>query len=125
VASYLSLIQNENSMKKVYSTEILANAWNIKNVLEQHDIEAVIKNENLFSVSGEVPFLECLPQIWVKHLDFVRAKQIIADLGSSSEEVGPDWVCASCGEPNLSNYAVCWSCESSHENAHENDLTNQ
>ena len=55
MASYLSLIQNENSMKKVYSTEILANAWNIKNVLEQHDIEAVIKNENLFSVSGESP----------------------------------------------------------------------
>jgi hypothetical protein len=112
-------------MKKVYSTEILANAWNIKNVLEQHDIEAVIKNENLFSVSGEVPFLECLPQIWVKPLDFVRAKQIIADLDASSEEVGPDWVCASCGESNLNNYAICWSCESSHGNAHENDLTIQ
>ena len=112
-------------MKKVYSTEILANAWNIKNVLEQHDIEAVIKNENLFSVSGEVPFLECLPEIWVKPLDFVRAEQIIADLDTSSEEAGPDWVCASCGESNLSNYAVYWSCESSHEKSHENDLTNQ
>ena len=112
-------------MKRVYSTEILANAWNIKNVLEQHDIEAIIKNENLFSVSGEVPFLECLPQIWVKPLNFVRAEQIIADLNASSEAVGPDWVCASCGESNLSNYAICWSCESSHENAHENDLTNQ
>ena len=108
-------------MKKVYSTEILANAWNIKNVLEQHDIEAMIKNENLFSVSGEVPFLECLTQIWVKPLDFVRAKQIIADLGASSEEVGPDWVCANCGESNWSNYAICWSCERSQEN----DLINQ
>ena len=102
-------------MKKVYSTEILANAWNIKNVLEQHDIEAVIKNENLFSVSGEVPFLECLPEVWVKPLDFARAEQLIAELDNSSQEVGPDWTCVGCGESNLSNYSICWSCESSQE----------
>jgi len=108
-------------MKMVYSTEILANAWNIKNVLEQNDIQAVIKNENLFSVSGEVPFIECLPEIWVKPLDFVRAEQIIAELDSAAEDFGPDWTCASCGESNLGNYSICWSCE----NSHENDLSNQ
>lgn len=108
-------------MKKVYSTEILANAWNIRNVLEQHDIQSVVKNENLFSVSGEVPFLECLPEIWVKPLDFVRATQIIAEIENSSEENGPDWTCPGCGESNLNNYSICWSCESSHET----QLTNQ
>ena len=108
-------------MKRVYSSEILANAWNIKNVLEQNDIEAVIKNENLFSVSGEVPFIECMPEVWVKPLYFERAKQIIAELGDMSEEDGPDWTCAGCGESNLSNYSICWSCNSSHEN----NLTNQ
>lgn len=102
-------------MKKVYSTEILANAWNIRNVLEQHDIESVIKNENLFSVSGEVPFLECLPEVWVKPLYFLRAKQIIADLENSLENNDPDWTCSDCGEVNLGNYSICWSCESSHE----------
>jgi len=102
-------------MKKVYSTEILANAWNIRNVLEQHDIESVVKNENLFSVSGEVPFLECLPQVWVKPLYFARATQIIAEIESSSIERGPDWTCVDCGESNLSNYSICWKCESSHE----------
>ena len=112
-------------MKKVYSTEILANAWNIKNVLEQHDIEAVIKNENLFSVSGEIPFLECMPEVWVKPLFFVRAQQIIAELEGSSEDTGPDWTCAACGESNLSNYFVCWSCESSQDSSHENSLSNQ
>jgi hypothetical protein len=111
-------------MKKVYSTEILANAWNIKNVLEQHDIKAVIKNENLFSASGEIPFIECMPEIWVKPLDVVRAEQIIAELEGLPEEIGPDWTCADCGEFSLSNYAVCWSCESSHEKTHENDLAN-
>lgn len=102
-------------MKKVYSTEILANAWNIRNVLEHHDIESVVKNENLFSVSGEVPFLECLPEVWVKPLYFTRAKQIIDELESSVEVDGPDWTCSDCGESNLNNYSICWSCESSHE----------
>ena len=105
----------ESTRKKVYSTEILANAWNIRNVLEQHDIAAVVKNENLFSVSGEVPFLECLPEVWVKPLYFERAKQIIAEIENVAEEQGPDWLCAACGEPNPSNYSICWSCESSHE----------
>jgi Putative prokaryotic signal transducing protein len=98
-------------MKKVYSTEILANAWNIRNVLEQHDIESVVKNENLFSVSGEVPFIECLPEVWVKPLYYARAKQIIEDIEKNIEEDGPDWVCSRCGESNLRNYSICWSCE--------------
>ncbi|GJM14248.1 MAG: hypothetical protein DHS20C12_26510 [Pseudohongiella sp.] len=102
-------------MKKVYSTEILANAWNIKNVLEQHDIDAIVKNENLFSVSGEVPLLECLPEVWVKPLYYARAKQIIAEMTDVAETSGPDWVCGDCGESNLANYSICWSCESSHE----------
>ena len=108
-------------MKKVYRTEILANAWNIRNVLEQHDIQSVVKNENLFSVSGEVPFLECMPEVWVKPLYFSRAIQIIAEIENSSEECGPDWNCSSCGEANLGNYSICWSCE----NSDETNLTNQ
>ena len=76
-------------MKRVYSTEILANAWHIRNVLEQYDIESVIRNENLFSVAGEVPFIECMPEVWVKPLYYRRAKQIIAELESSSQARGP------------------------------------
>lgn len=100
-------------MKKVYSTEILANAWNIRNVLEQHDIAAVVRNENLFSVSGEVPFIECMPEVWVKPIFAARAEQIIAELENSLEVKGPDWFCPDCGETNTSNFAVCWNCERS------------
>ena len=98
-------------MKKVYSTEILANAWNIRNVLEQHGIEAEVRNESLFSVSGEVPFIECMPEVWVKALFAKRAEQIIGELENAVELKGGDWVCAECGESNGINFAVCWSCE--------------
>ena len=97
-------------MKRVYSTEILANAWNIRNVLEQHDIQAEVRNENLFSVSGEVPFIECLPEVWVKSLYSVRAEEIIAGIENSVDVNGPDWLCSGCGESNTINFAVCWSC---------------
>ena len=102
-----------DKMKKVYSTEILANAWNIRNVLEQHDIEAEVRNENLFSVSGEVPFIECMPEVWVKSLYSARAEQIIAEIENSIEVKGPDWFCPDCGESNTINFAVCWNCERS------------
>lgn len=100
-------------MKKVYSTEILANAWNIRNVLEQHNIEAQVRNENLFSVSGEVPFIECMPEVWVNALYYIRAQQIIAELENGSDNEEPDWDCAGCGETNSSNFAVCWNCQCS------------
>ena len=115
------MIHHKFTMKKVYSTEILANAWNVRNVLEQHDIESVVKNENLFSVSGEVPFLECLPEVWVKPLYYDRARQIIEEIEKTNEDNGPDWICARCGESNLGNYSICWSCE----NSHAAQLTNQ
>lgn len=106
-----------SNMKKVYSTEILANAWNIRNVLQQHDIEAEVRNENLFSVSGEVPFIECMPEVWVQTLYAARAEQIIAQTQGPAEEEGPDWHCLACGESNASNFAVCWNCEGSEAKA--------
>jgi len=108
-------------MKKVYSTEILANAWNIRNVLEQHDIQSVVKNENLFSVAGEVPFLECMPEVWVEPLYYARAQEIIAQL-QESQENAPDWSCSGCGESNLGNYSICWSCGDSHDASRSDGL---
>jgi len=91
-------------------------AWHIRNVLEQHQISAVVKNEQLFSAAGEIPFAECLAEVWVKQkLDYQRAERIIRELQSEPETSGPDWICANCGESNTAAYAICWNCESSHD----------
>lgn len=103
-------------MKRVYSSENAAMAWHICNVLQQHDIEAMVKNERLFSVAGEVPFTECLAEVWVKQkLDHQRAERIIRELASDNSDAGPDWICVACGEDNLGSFAVCWNCEKSHD----------
>lgn len=103
-------------MKRVFTSESATMAWHMRNVLEQHEIAAVVKNDQLYSVAGEVPFVECMAEVWVKqNLDFQRAERIIKELESAAEISGPDWICVNCGEDNISNYAICWSCETSHD----------
>ncbi len=102
-----------NNMKRVYSTDNIAKAWNIRNVLEQYDIQAVVRNQQLYSIAGEVPITECMPEVWVKPLYFARAEQIIAEIENNPVTDGPDWQCRECGETNALNFALCWKCEAS------------
>lgn len=103
-------------MKRVYTSESAAMAWHMCNVLQQQEISAVVKNDKLYSVAGEVPFIECMTEVWVvKDLDFQRAERIIRELETQPDVPGPDWICRKCGEDNTYSYAICWSCESSHD----------
>ena len=50
-------------MKKVYTADSpAAIAWHFRNVLEQHGIASLVKNDLLYSVGGEVPIHECFCQ---------------------------------------------------------------
>ena len=97
-------------MKRVYSTESLAEVGHFRNVLEQNGIPCVIKNEQLSGALGEVPFLECLPELWVVNDgDLAKAEALVADLKKPGQQ-GQDWRCRHCKEHNDSQYAVCWNC---------------
>jgi hypothetical protein len=105
-------------MQKVYTSDTVAMAWHLRNVLEQHDIQAQVRNANLYSVAGELPINECLPEIWVGSLDVRRAEQIIKDLQLGCDEAGPDWQCQTCSEANAATFEICWNCQAVHsENA--------
>ncbi|PCJ25879.1 MAG: hypothetical protein COA96_06430 [SAR86 cluster bacterium] len=104
---------NQHMMKRVYTSDNVTQAWHIRNVLEQHDIRSVIKNENLYSASGEIPFTECLPEVWVNELYFVRAGQIIREIENSVESEAEDWTCNHCKEVNGASFALCWNCQTS------------
>lgn len=100
-------------MKRVYSSDTVALAWHIRNLLEQHNIHATVKNEQLYSVAGEVPLGECMPEVWVDDLVFSRAEKIIRDVENSTETEGDDWVCENCKESNGANFGLCWNCQAS------------
>ena len=99
-------------MKRIYTADSIAMAWHIRNVLQQHDIYAEVKNDRLASIAGETPITESMPEVWVKPLYVRRAEQIIKESIQSDEPGGEDWVCSSCGEDNLGSFGVCWNCQS-------------
>lgn len=98
--------------KRVYTSYSVPMAWHVRNVLQQHDIATTLKNDNLYSVSGEVPFTECMPEVWVDNsLDFSRAERIIGELESAADIEGADWACKTCGEINTVIFEICWNCQ--------------
>ena len=98
-------------MKRVYSNESLAQAGHIKNVLEQQGIPCFVRNEQLGGALGEVPFLECMPEVWVYDDDLIeRAHRIITDLTAEPATGADAWHCSACGETNEGQFAACWHC---------------
>ena len=97
-------------MKRVVSSESLAEIGHYRNVLEQNGVRCLIKNEQLSGALGEVPFLECLPELWVLNdRDLDRAESLLTDLKRESAG-GQDWRCRHCNQENEAQFAVCWSC---------------
>ena len=98
-------------MKKVTSSPSLVTIAHYKNLLESEGIPALIKNEHLGSVVGEVPFMEVWPELWVRNdLDLDRARQLIDATTVLAESDGSPWRCKTCKEENEPQFGACWSC---------------
>ncbi len=88
-------------------------AWHIKNVLENNAMPAMVKNEQLYSVAGEIPVTECMPEVWVVDpADFAGAEALIRKIQQENETTQADWICSTCQESNGGNFEICWSCQS-------------
>ena len=99
-------------MKRVYTADNVAMAWHVRNLLEQHDIAAIVRNDKLYSVAGEMPVHECLPEVWVEEkLNVRRAEQIIRKLAIPVPEEGEEWNCGNCDEVNAASFDLCWNCQ--------------
>jgi hypothetical protein len=97
-------------MKRVASAWSLAEIGHFRNVVEQAGIACFVKNEQLGGALGDVPFLECLPELWVyDDDDLVRAKRVIEELKRPAPP-GERWRCRHCHEDNDAEFAACWNC---------------
>ncbi len=97
-------------MKRVYRHESMAEVGLVRGLLEQSGIRCLIKNEQLSGALGEIPFLECQPELWVlRDQDAYRAKGIVRDHLRDAEPVD-DWKCPTCGEENEGQFSACWQC---------------
>lgn len=96
-------------MKRVVRAWTLAEIGLYRTVLEQNGIDCMIKNEQLAGALGDVPFLECSPELWVLNdADLAQAERLVEEL--KQPVVGSAWRCPHCGEDNEAEFAVCWKC---------------
>ncbi|MFH0813995.1 MAG: DUF2007 domain-containing protein [Pseudomonadota bacterium] len=97
-------------MKTVYSAPNIALVSLIKNILEGRGIECWIKNEFLAGAVGELPPIECWPQLCVDDDKFSEASHVVEEALSSETDATKDWECKSCGEDIEGQFTECWNC---------------
>ena len=101
-------------MKKLMTFALTerAQAALLKELLEREGIRCLLRNEQLFSAMGEIPFLECLPQLWVVDDEvYPRARQLLKNWLQEEEQAGREtWRCSRCGETHEGQFGACWKC---------------
>jgi hypothetical protein len=72
-------------------------------------IRCEVRNTTLSGAMGEIPFLECAPQVWLLDAgDEAQALEILRQLRLPI--VGARWRCAGCGEESGPQFGTCWKC---------------
>lgn len=98
-------------MQMVYSHENSFFVHNIKNILDEENIETFLKNEFAQGAVGEISAFDAWPQLWVVNdQDIQRALSIIKTAQLLHQ--GADWFCKQCAEANGASFEVCWNCQS-------------
>jgi len=98
-------------VRKVYTAESVIEVAHLRNVLEAAGIRCFVRNEGLAGVVGEIPYLECWPELWVvRNGDALRARGLIDDARQTASVPGPDWRCERCGELVEGQFDSCWRC---------------
>jgi hypothetical protein len=98
-------------MKKIFSSPIVGEIPQLRNMLEGAGIACLLRNEISAGLSGEVPRNECTPELWIQDDQrLAEALQIKADFQSPATVVGKDWPCPKCGEISEPQFTECWKC---------------
>ncbi len=100
-------------MIRFYSCENIIEAQQVLEALQQQNIKAEIVNPNLSSLTGEVPFTETWPTVWLMNAeDQYLARNIVEYLKHLRQKAYLDICCYECGEKNPGNFSSCWNCGS-------------
>jgi hypothetical protein len=97
-------------MRKVHTAESMIEIAHLRNLLESAGIACVVRNERLAGAMGEIPFVECWPELWVREPgQSLRARGLIDEALQPAAAAEP-WQCPGCGESIEPQFALCWRC---------------
>jgi Putative prokaryotic signal transducing protein len=98
-------------MKRVYCAKDPLMIGHLKNVLTTFGIRCVTRNLDLSTAAGELPLIECWPELWiVDDEQLLRARAILKKTLAPLEAVKKSWHCDGCGEEVEGQFSECWNC---------------
>ena len=97
-------------MKKIYSGSDPLLVHHLKNLLERENIQCGIAREHLGGGAGELPPIECWPELWCADADERCARALIELALSAGNEAPSPWTCPQCAENIEQQFTRCWNC---------------
>ena len=97
---------------KLYTATDLADATLLVDELARSGVRARVRNADLSSLAGQLPFAQVLPEVWLERDGDDYAGHSILDgyLERKALPIGEDRKCPECGEDNPANFELCWRC---------------
>jgi len=97
-------------MIKVFEDFDYMRVGQMQSLLESHDIKTFLKNQFGFGGTGELPFVETVPQLFViNDADAPRAQELL-EVELKAAEPRKAWVCKDCGMEIDGSFTDCWNC---------------
>ena len=89
-----------------------------KNMLAEEGVDCLVKNDRLSAAIGEIPFVECFPELWVIDDEIFPRARLLLDgwLTQDTDADAPPWFCENCGEQSMPQFAACWKCSQPRDN---------
>lgn len=99
-------------MQKVYSHQNGAMVHLVRNELETHGIEAIVRGEHAAAVMGGGAGVDAWVELWIVDEDRVpEAERIVQEvMAAESAEAGEPWACPQCGTEVEAQFGACWNC---------------
>jgi len=83
--------------------------------LADEGVDSIVRNQQLSSALGEIPFTECFPELWVIDAEtWPRARKLLDQWFTESSMKEP-WTCPECREVVEPPLACCWRCGHDHD----------
>ena len=83
----------------------------LKERLATEEIVCMVRNDELSTALGEIPFVECYPELWVVDDEvFPRARLLLDQWLNEMSTEQRAWRCAGCGEVLEGQFESCWKC---------------
>lgn len=101
-------------MKRIDTAQNVTEAHFVRDLLESQGLVVTVRGEDLWGASGELPFVDAWPTVWVLDDDReAEAQELGAQYEATKASPSPaaaTWRCTQCGQELEPQFTTCWAC---------------